>query len=68
MTDKQKIMRTKDAIAFSGLGKSQFYKAIDRGEFPKPIKITDSGRATAFLTSELDEWLASRVAARDSKQ
>jgi prophage regulatory protein len=68
MTDKNSpIVRTKDAMAYSGLRKSQFYHAIEHGEFPKPIKITDSGRATAWLRSELDAWLASRVAARDAK-
>ena len=31
----------------------------------KPIKLTDSGRAIAWQESDLIEWRAKRVAARD---
>jgi len=34
------------------------------GEFPKPIPV--SGRRIAFVEAEVDDWLADRIAARDT--
>jgi predicted DNA-binding transcriptional regulator AlpA len=36
---------------------------MSRGEFPRPVKI---GRASRFVTAEVDAWIASRMAARDA--
>jgi prophage regulatory protein len=40
-------------------------EAVRRGEFPAPIKITDYGRAVAWLEQEVDDWMAARIAKRD---
>lgn len=42
--------------------KSTGYEMIKNGEFPAPIRLTP--RLTAFLESEVDAWLAERVARR----
>jgi prophage regulatory protein len=42
--------------------KSGIYAAIAEGRFPKPIKISGpSGRAVAWLESEIDAWLRQQV-------
>ncbi len=40
-------------------------KALEaKGEFPKRVKITD--RTHGYVEDEIDSWLESRIAARDS--
>jgi predicted DNA-binding transcriptional regulator AlpA len=40
-------------------------QAVRRGEFPRPIK--RGKRAIAWLESDLQTWLAARVAERDAE-
>jgi len=40
--------------------RSSIYLKIARGEFPPPINL--GARAVAWLESDIDEWIASRVA------
>jgi predicted DNA-binding transcriptional regulator AlpA len=47
----------------AGLSRSHAYELMSRGEFPRPVKI---GRASRFVTAEVDAWIASRMAARDA--
>ncbi|EMI5493134.1 AlpA family transcriptional regulator [Providencia stuartii] len=35
-----------------------FYKLIQDGEFPKPIKL---GRSSRWLKSEVEQWLQARI-------
>jgi hypothetical protein len=39
---------------------------IIRGEFPKPIKLNDAGRAKEWLESEIVQWQQQRIAKRDA--
>lgn len=50
----------------TGKGRSQIYRGIARGTFPKPIKLGE--RASAWLEHEISAWLAGCVAARDGGQ
>ncbi|HCJ7695386.1 TPA: AlpA family transcriptional regulator [Citrobacter freundii] len=43
----------------TGLTDKWFYKLIQRGEFPKPIKL---GRSSRWLESEVEAWLQQRIA------
>ena len=45
--------------------KSQVYKLVQQGSFPKPIKL--GKRGSAWLVSEVDAWLQSRVDSRDEE-
>ena len=62
-----RILRLPAVIEFAGIGRTQLFEYVQRGEFPRPIKITESGRAVGWIEEELVEWLKSRVAARDSE-
>ena len=44
---------------FTGLTDKLFYKLIQDGQFPKPIKFGSSSR---WFRSEVDAWLQERIA------
>ncbi|EOD0839706.1 AlpA family transcriptional regulator [Enterobacter asburiae] len=39
----------------TGFGKAWIYRLISQNRFPQPVKI--GVRATAFVESEIDEWI-----------
>lgn len=43
----------------TGLTDKWFYKLIQDGTFPKPIKF---GRSSRWLKSEIEKWLMERIA------
>jgi len=44
--------------SYSGMTDKWFYKLIQHGEFPKPIKL---GRSSRWLKSEVELWVASKI-------
>lgn len=44
---------------FTGLSDKWFYKLIQEGLFPKPIKM---GRSSRWLRSEVEGWVQQRIA------
>ena len=42
----------------TGLSDKWFYKLIQEGVFPKPIKM---GRASRWLKRDLEEWLQAKI-------
>lgn len=44
---------------FTGLSDKWFYKLIQDGLFPKPIKL---GRSSRWLKSEVEDWVFERIA------
>lgn len=61
-----KIMRLKNVIEITGLGRSSIYKFVAEGHFPKPVSL-GGGRAVGWLASEVEEWIVARVRERDQK-
>ncbi|MDP2228244.1 MAG: AlpA family transcriptional regulator [Moraxellaceae bacterium] len=59
------ILRLKDVMACTGLGRSSVYKFITEGRFPKPVALGD--RAVGWVEEEVQDWIRARVAARDGK-
>lgn len=55
------IIRISQAISKTGLSRSTIYTLINRGEFPTRIKL--SPRTVGFLESEVNDWIAQRLAA-----
>lgn len=43
---------------FTALSDKWFYKLIQLGEFPKPIKL---GRSSRWLQSEVEAWVRKRI-------
>lgn len=48
-----------------GLCRSQCHALAMQGKFPKPIKLVPNGRASAWLESQINQWIAERAAASD---
>lgn len=61
------VLRKPEAMNFTGYGETQFEEKVANGELPQPISLADSGRSLAWLRSELEAWLASRIAQRDAE-
>jgi prophage regulatory protein len=57
-----RMAATEDKV---GLKESQIREKVARGEFPKPVRLSASGRAVGFLEHELEEYLDERIAERD---
>lgn len=59
-----RFVRMREATNKTGLSKSSIYDLMAQGLFPKTVKL-GCGRSVAFIESELDLWMAERVAARN---
>lgn len=46
----------------TGLPTSTLYEMLRKGAFPAPVRLTP--RLIAFVESEIDEWIAARIASR----
>jgi len=60
-----RIIRERDVDAYCGLKRTQRAELIRRGEFPKPVRLSDAGRARGYLESELIAWQQQRIVERD---
>ncbi|AXC67013.1 AlpA family phage regulatory protein [Salmonella enterica] len=45
-------------VRFTGMTDKWFYKMIQEGKFPKPIKL---GRSSRWIECEVKEWLEERI-------
>jgi prophage regulatory protein len=52
-------------LAITTLKRSSLYALIAANEFPQPVKV--GARRIAFVESEVNQWIAQRIAARDDK-
>lgn len=55
-----RLIRRKEVQAKTGLGASSIYAMMQQGTFPKAIHI--SQRRVAWIESDVDKWIAERVA------
>ena len=58
------ILRRREVEARTGLGCSTIYEGVKAGTFPAPIQL--GPKSVGWLESEVNGWLAARVAARDA--
>ena len=61
----KKLLKLNDVMAATGLSRSYIYALAQQGSFPKPIKLSE--RSSAWVQSELEEWIDSRIALRDQE-
>jgi prophage regulatory protein len=47
----------------TGLGRSSIYNYMAEGRFPKTVSL--GGRAVAWVESDIELWMAEKVATRD---
>lgn len=56
-TEIDPILRMPDVMRGTGLGRGIIYRMIQRGEFPRPYRLT--ARASGWRTSEVRAWIDS---------
>lgn len=59
------LERLPEVLARTGHKRSEWYRQIARGEAPRPVKLGE--RASAWVASEVDAYIAGRIAARDAR-
>ncbi|WP_449428803.1 helix-turn-helix transcriptional regulator [Rhodanobacter umsongensis] len=57
----QRLIRLPEVIRQTGLARSSAYDGIRAGTFPKPVPLC--GRNVAWVESEIQQWIAERIAA-----
>jgi len=62
----RKFLRLPEVISRTGYRRSNIYHLMSLGEFPKAISL--GGRAVAWLESEVDEWMESRIRQRETSE
>ena len=58
-TMKENLIRLPDIMKITGFCRSQIYRLINHGEFPKQIQIITD--LVAWLESELEAWMEERI-------
>jgi prophage regulatory protein len=61
------ILREPEVMQFSALPRSQLWKHVKNGTFPKPVRLSDQGRAVGWLLEELLAWREQRIATREDQ-
>ena len=59
------LLKLKNVISITGISRSHIYALAQQGIFPKPIKLTE--RSSAWVASEVQEWIESRIQARNGE-
>ena len=57
------MLRLPQVKSKTGLPTSTIYKLIEENQFPRQIKL--GPRTVAWLETEVEEWIQSRIAERD---
>jgi prophage regulatory protein len=58
---QQSILRLPDVKARTGLSRSSIYNAIKQGSFPNHVSL--GARAVGWLSTDIEQWIASRIQA-----
>ena len=56
-----KLIRIQQVAEKLGVSVSWIYKHLAKRDFPRPIKLTDGGRAIAWRESDIDAWIETRI-------
>jgi prophage regulatory protein len=61
----QQLLRLPDVIQRTALGRSTIYDLMEKGAFPRPIKISGA-RSNAWISSEIEDYVQARIAERQT--
>lgn len=62
----RELLTKKQAAAIVGFHPEHMMRLARENHFPRPIKLGNSERSgVRFVVEEIEEWIASRMAARD---
>jgi len=57
---EKELIRLPDLIEALGLCKASIYNLMNNSDFPRPVKLTPSGRAVAWRQADVRAWIESR--------
>lgn len=60
-----RVLRLRDVEERTGLKRASIYRRGNAGTFPKPIRL--GANSSGWIESEVEQWLAARVAERDAQ-
>ena len=66
-TNLNRLYRLRDLPQFVGLRRTQITELVKAGECPRPIPLSNGGRAVAWLEADLVAWQTARIAARNTE-
>ena len=53
-----RLIRLEEVLSYTGLSRSELYRKIQVGEFPRPVRV--GKRAVRWRESEVEEWIEER--------
>lgn len=59
-TENNRLIRRKEVQDKTGLGASSIYAMMKQGNFPQCLNLSE--RRVAWVESDIDQWIAERVA------
>ena len=65
-TQPNKLIRLKQVIDMVGVSRAYIYRLISEGRFPQQVTIVEGGTARAFVESEVQTWIDTRIEARNN--
>ena len=65
MDEVKKLIRIKSVLGMTGISKSYLYQLVSKGDFPRPVQLVQGGKSVAWIESEVQSWVESRIQARD---
>jgi prophage regulatory protein len=60
VTQPRRFLRLPEVERRTGLGRSSIYRYVNRGLFPRSVKL--GVRSIGFVESEIEAWLAAQIA------
>lgn len=61
-----RLIRISEVLHRTGFSRSQIYRLVAMGQFPRPIRIAEA--TSAWIESEIQTWIESRIAATRGAQ
>ena len=61
----QRLLRLPQVIERTSLTRSTIYELMEKGAFPRPVKISGA-RSNAWVESEVDAYVEARIQAREA--
>jgi prophage regulatory protein len=64
-TPSHRIIRIGVVMEITSISRSQIYNLASTGRFPKSIPLVPGGSSVGWLESEINDWVAERIQARN---
>lgn len=62
----QRMLARHEVERVTGLSCTSLYRYMHAGTFPKPVKLSAGGQRVGWPESEIQTWIAERIAERDA--